>query len=64
MTDKINKIEHLIQNAITDGRITPAESEIIRHAVYFDPPVTTEKIHLWCELQIKITNAEILLDHG
>lgn len=62
MSDQIKQINRLIKNAIPDGRITPTDSEIIRHAVYFDPPVTTEKIHLWCELQIRISNAEILLD--
>lgn len=62
MSDDINKIKKLIENALADARLSRAESDIIKKAIYEDKIVTTEEAKLWRELQQKVTEGEILLD--
>jgi uncharacterized tellurite resistance protein B-like protein len=62
MSDDINKIKKLIENALADGRLSRAESNIIKKAIYEDKIVTPEEAQLWRELQQKVTEGEILLD--
>ncbi|BAQ64527.1 hypothetical protein [Geminocystis sp. NIES-3709] len=62
MSDDINKIKKIINNALADGRLSRAESEMIKKAIYQDNIVTPEEVQLWRELQEKVAEGEILLD--
>ena len=62
MTEDINKLKKMIQNALADGRLSRAESEMIKKAIYEDNIVTSEEAQLWRELQQKVMDGEILLD--
>ena len=62
MTEDINKLKKMIQNALADGRLSRAESEMIKKAIYEDNIVTPEEAQLWRELQQKVMDGEILLD--
>jgi uncharacterized tellurite resistance protein B-like protein len=62
MTEDINKLKKMIENALADGRLSRAESEMIKKAIYEDNIVTSEEVQLWRELQQKVTDGEILLD--
>jgi len=62
MTDNIDKIKTMIDNALADRRLS-RDSNLIRNAIYSDGMVTREKIRLWRELQTKVTNGEILLEN-
>ncbi|AUC61545.1 hypothetical protein AA637_10435 [Cyanobacterium sp. HL-69] len=63
MTDNIDKIKTMIDNALADRRLSRQDSNLIRNAIYSDGMVTREKIRLWRELQTKVTNGEILLEN-
>lgn len=62
MTEDINKLRKMIKNALADGRLSRAESEMIKKAIYEDNVVTPEEVQLWRELQQKVTDGEIILD--
>lgn len=62
MTEDINKLKKIIENALADGRLSPAESEMIKKAIYEDNIVTPEEAQLWRELQQKVMEGEILLE--
>ncbi|MBL1211533.1 hypothetical protein [Geminocystis sp. GBBB08] len=62
MSDDINKIKKIIDNALADGKLSRAESDMIKKAIYQDNIVTPEEAQLWRELQQKVTDGEILLE--
>lgn len=62
MSEDIEKIKKLIEQALSDGRLSRAESEMIKNAIYADNIVTPEEAALWRELQNKIAEGEVLLD--
>jgi len=62
MSEDIAKIKKMVENALADGRLSRAESEMIKKAIYEDKIVTPEEAQLWRELQQKVTDGEILLD--
>ncbi|MGI0483437.1 hypothetical protein ACN4EE_21975 [Geminocystis sp. CENA526] len=62
MTEDINKLKKMIENALADGRLSRAESEMIKRAIYEDNVVTPEEAQLWRELQQKVTDGEVILE--
>ncbi|NCO75342.1 MAG: tellurite resistance TerB family protein [Cyanobacteria bacterium] len=62
MTEDNTKLKQMIANALADGRLSQAESQMIKNAIYEDKIVTPEEAQLWRELQQKVTDGEILLD--
>ncbi|BAQ61513.1 hypothetical protein GM3708_1919 [Geminocystis sp. NIES-3708] len=62
MSEDINKIKKMIENALADGRLSRAESKMIKQAIYEDKIVTPEEAQLWRELQQLVTEGEILLE--
>ncbi|WP_017293049.1 hypothetical protein [Geminocystis herdmanii] len=62
MTEDINKLKKIIENALADGRLSRAESEMIKKTIYEDNIVTPEEAQLWRELQQKVTDGEIILE--
>ncbi|MGY6529353.1 MAG: hypothetical protein ACXITR_05440 [Cyanobacterium sp.] len=63
MTDNTDKVKNMIENALIDRRLNRKDSDLIRNAIYGEGMVTGEKMRLWRELQIKVTNGEILLEN-
>lgn len=62
MTEDINKLKKMIENALADGRLSRAESEMIKRAIYEDNIVTPTEAQLWRELQQKVTDGEVILE--
>lgn len=62
MSEDTNKIKKMIENALADGRLSRAESNMIKQAIYEDKIVTPEEAQLWRELQQLVTEGEILLE--
>jgi hypothetical protein len=62
MEEDNTKLRQVIENALADGRLSRAESDMIKKTFYADKKVTPEEARLWRELQQKVTEGEILLD--
>lgn len=62
MTEDINKLKKMIENALADGRLSRAESDMIKKAIYEDNIVTPQEAQLWRELQQKVTDGEVILE--
>lgn len=62
MEEDNSKVKKIIELALADGRLSRAESDMIKKAIYEDKIVTPEEAQLWRELQQKVTEGEILLD--
>jgi hypothetical protein len=62
MEEDNSKVKKIIEHALADGRLSRAESDMIKKAIYEDKIVTPEEAQLWRELQQKVTEGEILLD--
>lgn len=62
MTEDINNLKKMIENALADGRLSRAESEMIKKAIYEDHIVSPEEAQLWRELQQKVTDGEVILE--
>jgi hypothetical protein len=54
MSNDINKIKKMIENALTDGVLSRQESEDIKNAILADKKVTQAETKLWQELQTKM----------
>lgn len=63
MPEDNHKLKKMIENALADGKLSRAESDMIKKAIYQDKIVTPEEAQLWRELQQKVTDGEILLDN-
>lgn len=59
MSEDTQKLRKMIENALADGVLSRAESEMIKREIYADKKVTPEEARLWQDLQRKISNGEI-----
>lgn len=59
MSEATEKLKKMIENALADGVLSRAESEMIKREIYADKKVTPEEARLWQELQKKISDGEI-----
>ncbi|ACB51278.1 unknown [Crocosphaera subtropica ATCC 51142] len=62
MDANTNKIQKMIERALTDGRLSSQEDEEIKAAIRSDHQVTREEMKLYRELQQQIFEGEILID--
>ncbi|WP_330202465.1 hypothetical protein [Cyanobacterium sp. Dongsha4] len=59
MSEDTQKLRKMIENALADGVLSRAESEMIKREIYADKKVTPEEARLWQDLQRKISDGEI-----
>ena len=58
---QLETIQLLIDNALADGVLSPAESEVIKNAIYSDGKVSPEEAKLLRLLNEKVWKGEIRL---
>ncbi|AFZ54799.1 hypothetical protein VKI21_05915 [Cyanobacterium aponinum UTEX 3222] len=59
MSEDTQKLRKMIENALADGVLSRAESEMIKREIYADKKVTPEEARLWQDLQRKISDGEV-----
>lgn len=59
MSEDTQKLKKMIENALADGVLSRAESEMIKREMYADKKITPEEARLWQDLQKKISDGEI-----
>ena len=59
MSEDTQKLKNMIENALADGVLSRAESEMIKRQIYADKKVTPEEARLWQDLQRKISDGEV-----
>jgi len=59
MSEDTQKLRKMIENALADGVLSRAESEMIKGEIYADKKVTPEEARLWQDLQRKISDGEV-----
>ncbi len=59
MSEETQKLRKMIENALADGVLSRAESEMIKSEIYADKIVTPEEARLWQDLQRKISDGEV-----
>lgn len=62
MTEDTSKIKEMIERALEDGVLSRGESEAIKTAINADHKVTQEEVHLWSELQRRVSEGEIMIN--
>lgn len=62
MSEDTEKLKTMIENALADGVLSRAESEMIKREIYADKKITPEEARLWQELQKKISDGEVQIN--